>query len=84
MVSEAVQLSRLTSGESEYRNHDQRDQPMCQESNGRQRNPGYVRATTCLDDGNSGKVLGTSAGDTSGDLNVNFQQEVVSLSKAQG
>lgn len=75
MVPEAVQLSRLTSGESEYRNHDQRDQPMCQGSNGRQRNPGSVGATTCLDDGNSGKVLGTSGGDTAGDLNVNFQQE---------
>lgn len=83
MVSESVQLSRFKNVEAENSLKERKDQVL-QQGSRRQENIGRVKASSCLDAENSGKVIGISARDTEGDLNANVQNKVLPKKDGHG
>lgn len=83
MVSESVQLSRFKNVEAENSLKERKDQVL-QQGSRRQESRGPLKASSCLDAENSGKVIGISARDTEGDLNANVQNKVLPKKDGHG
>lgn len=83
MVSETVQLSHFKNDEAENSFQERKDRSLHQGSSGRQRNICPLRASSCLDAENSGKVIGISSTDTERNKNVDVEKNVLPVSIIQ-